>query len=66
MSALQKMVDGLPVSSPWVHPRADQFDSMSFGQWLTSKHALQDTRKFMNMLSLVHWGHLSTTCPCST
>lgn len=56
MSVLQKKVDGLPVSSPWEHPRAEQFDSVSFGEWLTSQHALEDTRKFMNMLSLVHWG----------
>lgn len=56
MSVLQKMIDGLPVSSPWVDPRADQLDSMSFGEWLASKHALKDTRKFMNMFCLVHWG----------
>ncbi|MFC8424738.1 flavin monoamine oxidase family protein [Streptomyces sp. NPDC057236] len=56
MSELQKMVDGLPVSSPWEHPHAARFDSMSLGEWLTAKHALKDTRKFLNMFSLVHWG----------
>ncbi|MFF5250995.1 flavin monoamine oxidase family protein [Streptomyces leeuwenhoekii] len=56
MGTLQKMVDGLPVSSPWEHRHAEHFDSMSLGEWLTSKHALKDTRKFMNMFSLVHWG----------
>ncbi|MBB2921272.1 flavin monoamine oxidase family protein [Cellulomonas cellasea] len=56
MGALQKMVDQLPVSSTWDHPRAAQLDSMSFGEWLTSKRALRDTRKFMTMITLVHWG----------
>lgn len=56
MGALQKMVDKLPMASPWEHPRAGAFDAMSFGEWLTSKHALQGTRKFMTMISLVHWG----------
>lgn len=56
MGVLQKMVDDLPVSEPWKHPRARRLDSMSFGEWLTSKRALKNTRKFMNMFSLVHWG----------
>lgn len=56
MGALQKIVDGLPVSSPWEHPDAARLDSMSLGEWLTSKHALAGTRKFMTMFSLVHWG----------
>lgn len=56
MKTLQKIVDGLPVTAPWEHPDAARLDSMSFGEWLTSKHALQGTRRFMNMFSLVHWG----------
>jgi monoamine oxidase len=56
MNRLQKMVDELPVTAPWRHPRARHYDSMSFGEWLTRKGALPDTRRFMNMLSLVHWG----------
>lgn len=56
MGALQKMVDGLPVSEPWNHPRAAEYDRTSFGEWLTAKRALQDTRRFMTMVSLVHWG----------
>ncbi|MGW8566782.1 flavin monoamine oxidase family protein [Isoptericola sp. NPDC055881] len=56
MNTLQKMVDDLPVSEPWTHPHAARLDAMSFGEWLTSKHALKNTRKFMTMFSLVHWG----------
>ncbi|NUT51067.1 MAG: FAD-dependent oxidoreductase [Saccharothrix sp.] len=56
MGALQKVVDNLPVSSPWEHPDAARLDSMSLGEWLTSKHALAGTRKFMTMFSLVQWG----------
>lgn len=56
MNRLQKLVDELPVTAPWMHPRARHFDSMSFGEWLTRKGALPDTRRFMNMFSLVHWG----------
>ncbi len=56
LSALQKRVDDLPVSSPWEHPRAEQLDSMSLGEWLSSKRARKDTRRFLNMVSLVHWG----------
>jgi monoamine oxidase len=56
MKALQKLVDDLPASAPWEHPRAAEFDSLSFGEWLTAKHALQDTQKFMGMLCKVHWG----------
>ncbi|MFI2489213.1 flavin monoamine oxidase family protein [Promicromonospora kroppenstedtii] len=56
MNTLQKMVDDLPVSEPWHHPDAARLDSMSFGEWLTSKRALRNTRKFMTMFSLVHWG----------
>ncbi|AVT32948.1 monooxygenase [Plantactinospora sp. BC1] len=55
-SKLQKMVDDLPVSSPWEHPHAARLDSMSFGEWLTATYALKNTRKFMNIFSLVHWG----------
>jgi monoamine oxidase len=56
MNSLQKMVDELPMSAPWTHPRAARYDSMSFGEWLTSKRALTDTRKFLGMITLVHWG----------
>lgn len=56
MTALQSMVDTLPVSNPWEHPRAEEYDSMSLGEWLSSKRALKGTRKFLTMLSLVHWG----------
>ncbi|MGZ2356751.1 FAD-dependent oxidoreductase [Streptomyces sp. 372A] len=56
LNKLQKMVDDLPVSSPWEHPRAARLDSLSLGEWLTSEHALKDTRKFLTMFSLVQWG----------
>ncbi|MFD5106592.1 flavin monoamine oxidase family protein [Streptomyces cinereoruber] len=56
LNDLQKMVDDLPVSAPWEHPQAAQLDSMSLGEWLTAKHALKDTRKFLTMFSLVQWG----------
>lgn len=56
LSALQKLVDGLPVSAPWEHPRAAELDSKTLGQWLTEKRALKDTQKFVGMFCLVHWG----------
>ncbi|BAL87919.1 putative amine oxidoreductase [Actinoplanes missouriensis 431] len=56
LNKVQKLVDGLPVSAPWEHPDAARLDAMSFGEWLTGQYALEDTRKFMTMLSLVHWG----------
>jgi monoamine oxidase len=56
LGRLQKMADSLPTASPWEHPRAAWFDSMSLGEWLTSKRALKDTRKFLGMFSMVHWG----------
>ncbi|MGQ4485014.1 flavin monoamine oxidase family protein [Streptomyces sp. SAS_281] len=56
LNKLQRMVDDLPVSSPWEHPRAARLDSLSLGEWLTSEHALKDTRKFLTMFSLVQWG----------
>ncbi|MEW2078812.1 flavin monoamine oxidase family protein [Streptomyces sp. NPDC013433] len=56
LNELQKIVDDLPVSSPWQHPQAARLDSMSLGEWLTAKHALKDTRKFLTMFSLVQWG----------
>jgi monoamine oxidase len=56
MNRLQKMVDELPVAAPWTHPRAARYDAIAFGEWLASRHALPDTRRFLNMLSLVHWG----------
>lgn len=56
MNSLQKMVDALPMTAQWEHPRAAHYDSMSYGQWLTSVRALNNTRKFMDMISRVHWG----------
>ncbi|MGM3389193.1 FAD-dependent oxidoreductase [Stutzerimonas stutzeri] len=56
MRALQKLADGLPVSAPWESPDADRLDSVSIGEWLSNNWALSDTRKFVNMFSLVHWG----------
>jgi monoamine oxidase len=56
MGALQKLADGMPATSPWDHPDAAWLDSMSLGEWLTSKWALVGTRKFMTMFSLVQWG----------
>lgn len=56
MTSLQKMVDKLPVAAPYEHPTAAELDSMSFGEWLTRKHALRDTRAFMGILTTVHWG----------
>jgi monoamine oxidase len=56
MHRLQTMVDKLPVSLPWQHPHAARFDSISFGEWLTSKHALEDTRRFMGIFTMVHFG----------
>lgn len=56
MYRLQNMVDELPTSLPWQHPRAARFDSISLGQWLASKHALKDTRRFMGMFTMVHFG----------
>lgn len=56
LNTLQKTVDGLPVSAPWEHPRAAEFDALSLGEWLTAKRALKDTRKFLGMLCMVHWG----------
>jgi monoamine oxidase len=56
MHRLQTMVDELPVSLPWQHPHAAEFDSISFGEWLASKHALEDTRRFMGMFTMVHFG----------
>jgi monoamine oxidase len=56
LRSLQKLADGIPVESPWTHPRAAYLDSMSLGEWLTSKHALGDTRRFVGMIATVHWG----------
>jgi monoamine oxidase len=56
LNALQKLVDGLPVSAPWEHPEAARLDAVSLGEWLAAKHALRGTRKFMTMFSLVQWG----------
>ncbi|WP_136034713.1 flavin monoamine oxidase family protein [Microbacterium sp. PF5] len=56
LSSLQKMVDQLPVSEPWSHPRAAEWDSLTVGEWLTSKRATKTARKFMTMFTLVQWG----------
>jgi len=56
MGGLQKLADDLPVAAPWDHPRAAELDRMSLGEWLTTRRALRDTRKFVAMISLVHWG----------
>lgn len=56
LNRLQKMVDRLPMSAPWEDPRATRLDALSFGEWLTSQHALPDTRRFLQVISLVHWG----------
>ncbi|WP_183392758.1 flavin monoamine oxidase family protein [Kineococcus radiotolerans] len=56
LGALQKLADSLSVEAPWKHRDAEKLDSVSLGEWLTSKLALKGTRKFVNMISLVHWG----------
>jgi monoamine oxidase len=56
MAALQKIVDTLPVQNTWRHPHAAKYDAISLGEWLTSQHALKDTRKFIGMISMVHFG----------
>lgn len=56
MKDLQKLTDGLPVTAPWVYPDGANLDSISFEEWMTSRWALDDTRKFLTMVSLVHWG----------
>ncbi|SOC89644.1 monoamine oxidase [Curtobacterium sp. 314Chir4.1] len=56
MGALQKIVDQLPTEDAHTHPRAAEYDALSLGAWLTRKRALQDTRKFIDMISKVHWG----------
>ncbi|WP_432514397.1 flavin monoamine oxidase family protein [Kineococcus sp. SYSU DK001] len=56
LNTLQKLADGLSVSTPWEHPDAEKLDSVSLGEWLTSKLVFKGTRKFVNMISLVHFG----------
>lgn len=56
MKALQEMADSLPVHAPWEHPDAHRLDAISLGEWLSSRWALGDTRKFLTMFSRVHWG----------
>ncbi|MDF2992739.1 MAG: monooxygenase [Microbacterium sp.] len=56
MKTLQKMVDELPVADTFAHPRAEEYDKISFDEWLTSRRALKNTRKFMAMIAMVHWG----------
>lgn len=53
---LQKLADGLPIEDAWKHPRAAEYDALSLGEWLTKQHALSDTRRFVDMISKVHWG----------
>ncbi|NKY59555.1 flavin monoamine oxidase family protein [Nocardia flavorosea] len=56
MSVLQKCVDEMPVERSWEHVRAERWDAMSFGEWLRRQRALKQTRSFMRMVCLVHWG----------
>jgi len=56
MGAMQKLVDRLPVAGTWDHPLAAKLDSMSLGEWLGKKLALGQTRKFIGMLAMVHFG----------
>ncbi|MFK4114731.1 flavin monoamine oxidase family protein [Microbacterium sp. NPDC006705] len=56
MNKLQKIVDTLPMAEPWNHPKAAEYDAISLGEWLTSQRALKGTRKFIGMVSMVHWG----------
>lgn len=56
MTGLQKMADRLPMSAPWTHERAAAWDTISLGEWLTSRRALKDTRKFITMIAMVHFG----------
>ncbi|EJO5753558.1 FAD-dependent oxidoreductase [Salmonella enterica] len=54
--AIAALVESLPTESAWLHPEAEALDSISVASWLSSKKALRNTRKFMNMFCLVHWG----------
>jgi len=56
LTALQKFADAMPISSSWDYPEAAWLDSQSLGEWLTAKWALEGTRKFLTMFSLVQWG----------
>lgn len=54
--AIQALADDIPVSAPWEHPDAAYLETLSLSEWLTSISTLESTRKFFNVLSLVHWG----------
>ncbi len=56
ISAISTLVEELPAESAWSHAKAAQFDSITFGGWLTSKRTLPATRKIVNVFCLVHWG----------
>ncbi|PZE86844.1 flavin monoamine oxidase family protein [Curtobacterium sp. MCBD17_032] len=53
---LQRIVDHLPTVDAYKHPRVEEYDAVSLGDWLTKQHALKDTRRFVDMISKVHWG----------
>lgn len=44
MNALQKIVDSLPITETWNHPRAVEYDAISLGAWRTSKRANKGTQ----------------------
>lgn len=56
MNALQKRADEMPLERPWEHSSAERWDAMSFGEWLRRQRALKQTRSFLRMVCLVHWG----------
>jgi len=56
LSALQKVADTMPMTAPWEHPDAAHLDSMSLGEWLRAKRATKGTRRFLDVISLVHFG----------
>lgn len=55
-NAIQILADDIPVAAPWQHPDAAYLETLSLSEWLTSISVLESTRKFFNVLSLVHWG----------
>ena len=55
-AAIQALSDDIPVSAPWEHPDAAYLETLSLSEWLTSVSVFESTRKFFNVLSLVHWG----------
>lgn len=54
--SLETLADAVPVAAPWEHPNVDYLESMSFGEWLATVKAAEETLAFFNVLSLVHWG----------